>query len=127
MTVSIDVLGSFLSQRQSYQHWLFSVVGACGHLTWFAGGTEALRWGALEGQETATDGAWGEGHQHPSWCCPPAQVLPTLCPALVLCTQAEPEPRCAPAEITVLPWARPVFTPCCLESEAALVLWQEGN
>lgn len=27
----------------------------------------------------------------------------------------------------LLPWARPIFTPCCLESEAALVLWQEGN
>lgn len=25
------------------------------------------------------------------------------------------------------PEARPIFTPCCLESEAALVLWQEGN
>lgn len=26
-----------------------------------------------------------------------------------------------------LPWAHPSFMPCCLESEAALVLWQEGN
>lgn len=37
-----------------------------------------------------------------------------------------PGPR-APADPALLLWARPIFTPCCPESEAALVLRQEGN
>lgn len=30
-------------------------------------------------------------------------------------------------DLAHLLWDCPIFTPCCLESEAALVLWQEGN
>ena len=39
-----------------------------------------------------------------------------------------PQPRPGALEdLAPFPWAHPIFTPCCLESEAALVLWQEGN
>lgn len=80
-----------------------------------------LKWEEGIGKdEIATEnGHLSEPGRLGSWPPEPPDGVP---PAQWLCTQAR-----ALEDLAHLPWVRLIFTPCCLESEAALVLWQERN
>lgn len=98
--------------------------GGKGHLTPFARDKKAPKVGGRH----HTGGRWQQEmkqHLTKHW---EAAVGSHLNPSAVPRESSRFAPKPGALEdLAHLLWDCPIFTPCCLESEAALVLWQEGN